>query len=162
MFEQLSVAAAHRRPEPSPEDKPQARPSEEGKGIMMDTKIAVAAVEVGDETSKANGRGTPGLGTGVSGGVASGGKQPRYCEEKEGQATTWGLAERRRIEARCRQLQKYEGTEACRRSAFLLDAVRRLRNSCPLLQKNSSCKPCGIIRRELLHLNPSPRKSKPW
>ena len=59
------------------------------------------------------------------------------CSDVQGgqEATTWGLAERRRHEARRLQLQKFQGTEACRLSSFLLDAVRRLAKQLPARAK---------------------------
>jgi len=58
--------------------------------------------------------------------------KPRCCDAKTGEvATTWGLAERRRTEVRRRQLQRFEGSDPCRLSLFLLDTTQRLAKQLP-------------------------------
>ena len=61
--------------------------------------------------------------------------KPRCCDKKEGEATTWSQSDRRRLEARRRQLQKYQGTEAAQRGSFLIDATRRLSRQLPVQAK---------------------------
>jgi len=60
----------------------------------------------------------------------------RCCDKKEGEATTWSQSDRRRLEARRRQLQKYQGTEAAQRGSFLIDATRRLSRQLPVQAKS--------------------------
>lgn len=70
---------------------------------------------------------SPAASCGAASGDRGGAKQHRSSGVNDGQqATTWGLAGRRRQEGRRRQLQRFQGSESCRRSTFLLDAMRRL------------------------------------
>jgi len=70
---------------------------------------------------------SPAASCGAASGDRGGAKQHRSSGVNDGQqATTWGLAGRRRQEGRRRQLQRFQGSESSRRSTFLLDAMRRL------------------------------------